>query len=61
MVKIITELLIACVIFIFGSYLIVHNSNWNLFWGIFLILWSNNIGLKYSNNNTTIKQMFEKS
>jgi hypothetical protein len=29
-----------------GSLLIIHNSNWYTFLGIFLLLWANNIGLK---------------
>jgi hypothetical protein len=48
------ECVIGLSIMAVGSYLVMTNGGWNLLWGIFLLLWANNIGLKY--NAKTSKQ-----
>jgi hypothetical protein len=40
------QILWGIVIFAIGSVLVIHNSNWYTFLGVFLLLWSNNIGLR---------------
>jgi hypothetical protein len=40
------QILCGIVIFAIGSVLVIHNSNWYTFLGIFLLLWANNIGLR---------------
>jgi len=57
--KIFMELLISCLLCIFGCYLIITNTNWLVFFGIFLLLWSNNINIKYSNNPKLINKIFK--
>jgi len=34
---------IGMVLFLFGSYLIINSYGWKLFWGIFILLWANNM------------------
>jgi hypothetical protein len=33
-------------ILVIGSWLVISYSNWYTFYGVFLLLWANNIGLK---------------
>jgi hypothetical protein len=43
-----TELLLGMIIGFFGFYLIYHNSNLQMLLGIFLVLWGNNIAMKFN-------------
>lgn len=43
-----TELLLGMIIGVLGFYLIYHNSNLQMLLGIFLVLWGNNIAMKFN-------------
>jgi hypothetical protein len=41
------ELSIGLILSLIGSYLVITNSSWMMFLGIFLLFWANNISTRY--------------